>query len=162
MKRSVVIGSVIAFCVAVVLVFTAATATGVIKLANVNTLSATVLVALGTVAALGFILLLVGIGVYVYRDAKARGMEPVLWTIVAMLIPYFVGLVVYLIVRQSRARTCQQCGRGVPADAAFCPHCGASVQGACSACGRMVPSSAAYCPSCGAPLGEMRAERLDV
>ncbi len=160
MKHSVV-WSVIALCVAVVLIFTAAAATGVIKLANVNTLSVTVLVALGTVVALGFILLLVAIGVYVYRDAKARGMEPVLWTIVAVLIPYFVGFLVYLIVRETRAGSCRECGRGAPAHAAFCPHCGAPLRRGCPSCGRPVGAGALYCSSCGAPLDEGGAEKHD-
>ncbi len=34
------------------------------------------------------------IGVMVYRDAKARGMEPWLWAAVCVLVPYFIGLIV--------------------------------------------------------------------
>jgi len=35
------------------------------------------------------------VGVYVCRDAKARGMDAVLWTLAAILVPDFVGLIFY-------------------------------------------------------------------
>lgn len=46
------------------------------------------------------------IGVMVYRDAKARGMEPWLWTAVCLLVPYFIGLIVYLVVRARNKGAC--------------------------------------------------------
>ncbi len=152
MKRSTVLGSLVAFCVVIVAGLAAATAAGLIHLEGVRPPLEILFVSLGGMVVVGLLLLWIGIGVYVYRDARERGMEPVLWTLVAMLIPYFVGLVVYLIVRQSRATTCAQCGRGVPADAAFCLHCGASLQVGCPACGRPVAAGAAFCPSCGTRL----------
>lgn len=39
------------------------------------------------------------IGVFVYKDAIKRETNPWLWTIVAALTPSFIGLIVYLIVR---------------------------------------------------------------
>lgn len=41
------------------------------------------------------------IGVFVYRDASKRRMNKVLWALVAALTPAFVGLIIYLIVRES-------------------------------------------------------------
>ena len=41
------------------------------------------------------------IGVYVYRDAKSRGMNAVLWTLIALLAPTLIGLLIYLLVRGS-------------------------------------------------------------
>ena len=34
------------------------------------------------------------IGVYVYRDAKRRQMNAVVWTLVAMLAPTFIGFII--------------------------------------------------------------------
>lgn len=39
------------------------------------------------------------IGIFVYRDAKKRDTNPLLWAIVSALTPSFIGLIVYLIVR---------------------------------------------------------------
>ena len=38
------------------------------------------------------------IGVYVYRDASDRGMNAVLWTLVAVLAPSLIGFIIYLLV----------------------------------------------------------------
>ena len=46
-----------------------------------------------------FIGVAVLMGVFVYRDAKARGMTPWLWTAVSVLVPFFIGLLVYLAAR---------------------------------------------------------------
>ena len=39
------------------------------------------------------------IGVYVYRDAKRRGMNAALWTLIAILAPSLIGFIIYLLVR---------------------------------------------------------------
>ena len=43
------------------------------------------------------------VGVYVYRDAKARRMDAVLWTIIAVIAPGLIGFIVYLIVRNGES-----------------------------------------------------------
>jgi RNA polymerase subunit RPABC4/transcription elongation factor Spt4 len=98
------------------------------------------------------IFMMVAIGIFVYRDARERGMPPVLWTLVAVFVPYFVGLIIYLIMRQGRAFSCPACGRGAPHEAVFCPHCGKPVQRSCSRCKARVPTDARFCPACGAEL----------
>lgn len=35
------------------------------------------------------------IGVYVYRDAKRRGMNAALWTLIAILAPSLIGFIIY-------------------------------------------------------------------
>jgi len=42
------------------------------------------------------------IGIYVYKDAKARNMDAVLWTLIALLSPYCVGLIIYLVTRSKK------------------------------------------------------------
>ena len=43
----------------------------------------------------------VSIGIYVWRDAKRRRMNAVLWTIIAVFAPTLIGFIVYLLVRSS-------------------------------------------------------------
>lgn len=105
-----------------------------------------------------WLFLAIGVGIFVYRDARQRGMEPVLWTLVALLIPYFVGLVVYLVVRKPRVALCPACGSALPEGAAYCAQCGAALAPTCPRCNSGVPAGAAYCPACGAPMTVQAAE----
>ncbi|HEY3741379.1 MAG TPA: zinc ribbon domain-containing protein [Bryobacteraceae bacterium] len=73
----------------------------------------------GTLAAAYF--LLAG---YVYTDAVRRGMPPIPWTALAVVIPNCVGFVLYFVLRKPVLHPCPSCGRGVAPEAAFCPHCG--------------------------------------
>ena len=41
------------------------------------------------------------IGVYVYRDANRRGMNAVMWTLIALIAPSLLGFIIYLLVRSS-------------------------------------------------------------
>jgi len=61
---------------------------------------------------------------YVYADAVRRGMPPISWTALAVLIPNCVGFVLYFVLRKPILHPCPNCGRGVAPDAAFCPRCG--------------------------------------
>lgn len=51
---------------------------------------------------------------------------------------------------------CPNCRQPVPAQAAFCPHCGFQVPKAppagvvCASCGSAIPAGAQFCPTCGA------------
>ncbi len=47
---------------------------------------------------------------------------------------------------------CLRCARDVPADAKFCPDCGASLANTCRACGAVNAPSHKFCKSCGEPL----------
>ena len=61
---------------------------------------------------------------YVYVDATRRGMPPIPWTALAVVIPNCVGFVLYFLLRKQILHPCPGCGRGVAPDAAFCPRCG--------------------------------------
>ena len=63
---------------------------------------------------------------YVYADASQRGMPPVPWTLLAVLVPNGIGFVLYFLLRKPVVHPCSRCGNGVPSDAAFCPGCGQS------------------------------------
>src|SRR5699024_9031259 len=65
------------------------------------------------------------IGVYVYRDAKRRQMNAVVWTLVAILAPTFIGFIIYLLVRSNYADlACPRCGTPVAPEFVVCPQCG--------------------------------------
>ena len=61
---------------------------------------------------------------YVYTDAARRGMPPIPWTALAVVIPNCAGFVLYFVLRKPILHPCPACGRGVAPDAAFCPRCG--------------------------------------
>jgi RNA polymerase subunit RPABC4/transcription elongation factor Spt4 len=98
---------------------------------------------------LGCVLLFIG---YVSRDARRRGMSPVLWTLVAILIPNGLGIILYFILRQPRQRACPQCGNAVQTGFNFCPRCNYKLSPSCPQCQRLVGVNDAYCPYCGTSL----------
>jgi hypothetical protein len=61
---------------------------------------------------------------YIYVDAARRGMPPIPWTALAVLIPNCVGFVLYFLLRKALQHPCPSCAGGVALDAAFCPRCG--------------------------------------
>jgi len=84
-------------------------------------------IGLGTVIGAGFgaiaaaFILLAG---YVYADSSRRGMPPLPWTALALLVPNGVGFVLYFLLRKPILHPCFNCGCGVAPDAAFCSRCG--------------------------------------
>jgi len=98
---------------------------------------------------LGCFLLFIG---YINRDAKRRGMSPVLWTIVAVLIPNALGIILYFVLRQPLRSACPQCGNAVQTGFSFCPRCSYKLSPNCPQCQRAVGVNDVYCPYCGASL----------
>jgi hypothetical protein len=94
----------------------------------------------------------IGIGVAVYHDAQQRGMEPLVWALVAALVPYFIGLIAYLVVRQPKSARCGGCGAPVIAGDSYCKVCGKRISPPCPACARPIDPSARFCQHCGANL----------
>jgi RNA polymerase subunit RPABC4/transcription elongation factor Spt4 len=93
-------------------------------------------------------LLLIG---YITRDARRRGMSPVLWTFVAILVPNALGFLLYFILRQPIRSTCPGCGSFVQSGFNFCPHCSHKLAPSCPKCQHMVTGTDVYCPYCGTP-----------
>ncbi len=109
--------------------------------------------ALGAPLILFGIFFVIGIGVAVYKDASERGMPPLLWALVAALVPYFIGIIAYLIVRQQPRSLCPKCGVPINAGSAFCVHCGHALALPCPACAKTVEAAAHFCPHCGRAMG---------
>jgi hypothetical protein len=109
---------------------------------------------LAAVFFLGLLFLMIGIGIFVYQDAKKRGMEPIPWTIIAVLVPYFIGFIAYLLVRQQVQVTCPSCGSRASSESAFCPRCGKELKLLCSKCNQPIFSNASFCPHCGTEVAQ--------
>jgi len=94
-------------------------------------------------------LLLIG---YISPDARRRGMSPVLWTFVAILVPNALGIVLYFVLRQPFRRACPRCGSFVQSGFNFCPQCSHKLSPSCPKCQHIVTPADVYCPYCGTPL----------
>ena len=71
---------------------------------------------------------MVCLAVWVYRDAKARGLNAALWTAVVLLVPSFIGLLLYLLIgRNQTVGLCPACGAGIQGGIGYCPRCGKSL-----------------------------------
>jgi len=92
---------------------------------------------------------------YVYRDAKRRGMNPALWTLLVLILApmyLFIGLVIYLLVRDPLPYNCPQCSTSVSARFNFCPNCKCNLHPACPQCQQEVSDTDKFCPYCGTEL----------
>ncbi|MGO8817036.1 MAG: zinc ribbon domain-containing protein [Terriglobia bacterium] len=98
---------------------------------------------------LAFFLMLVG---YVNRDAKRRGMNHVLWTVLVLVIPNAIGYIIYFVVRQPILGTCPHCGATVNPAFNYCPKCQFNLHPACPQCHRGIEAGATFCPYCSAEL----------
>lgn len=78
-------------------------------------------VGLSTGSLLALFILCLG---YVYADARRRAMPPVLWTLLAALVPNLLGFLFYFALRKPIVSACPQCGQGMEAGQRFCASCG--------------------------------------
>lgn len=99
---------------------------------------------------LALYVLLIG---YVFADARRRGMNHVLWTLLAIFIPSGVGVILYFILRDPVPVPCPACGAPARRGFAFCASCGAAVRAACPQCRQPVEPGWRNCARCGTPLG---------
>ena len=105
------------------------------------------------VVLISLLILLIPIGVYVYRDAKRREMNAVMWTLIAVVAPALIGFIIYLLVRGNYPDLqCPQCAGPVAEHYVVCPHCGAKLRPACPSCSYPVETDWKVCPKCASPL----------
>lgn len=80
---------------------------------------------LGALIAIAGIVLTVLLCVWTYRDARNKGMNGILWTAVVLLVPSYIGLIIYLIIRTDNHKvTCSKCNKSVNGKNKFCSNCG--------------------------------------
>ncbi|MGB8474695.1 MAG: zinc ribbon domain-containing protein [Candidatus Acidiferrum sp.] len=105
---------------------------------------------------------------YVNRDAKRRGMNSALWTLlVIVLLPAwtFIGFLIYFLMREPLPYDCPQCGNSVGARFNFCPNCKCNLHPSCPNCKHEVVETDKFCPFCAhdlgsAPLAESAAQNV--
>jgi len=108
-----------------------------------------VLISVGGGIIVGIIILMVG---YVYADSKRRGMNPLLWTLLVILIPKAIGFIAYFMLRKPLLHPCPNCGTPVGADFDYCQKCGHALKPFCCHCGRAISRDYVCCPYCGKPV----------
>jgi hypothetical protein len=94
--------------------------------------------------------LLVG---YVYVDSKRRGMRYVMWTLLAIFINNFIGIILYFLLRDPLPTPCPKCGHQARGGFSFCPKCGTEILRACNTCHKKLEIGWVRCAYCGAPVG---------
>jgi Double zinc ribbon len=95
---------------------------------------------------------------YIGCDAKRRGMSPVLWVLISLLIPYLIGAILYFVVREPLPFNCPQCGRPANAQFNFCPNCQFNLRPNCPQCRSSVRPGDRFCPRCGFAMPAAAAE----
>lgn len=103
------------------------------------------------------LVLLIALGVVVFKDAKAHSMNPWGWTALTLIVPNFIGLIIYLVVRSNieKEYTCSNCKEIVKKDYNLCPNCQAVFERTCPFCKRAVDEEHPYCPYCGQKVEEL-------
>ena len=89
---------------------------------------------------------------YVWGDARRRGMNHVMWTLLALFIPSAVGLILYFILRDPVPVPCPSCAAPARKGHAYCASCGTAVRAACPHCRQPVEAGWRNCASCGQAL----------
>lgn len=109
------------------------------------------------------IALMVSIGVFVYRDAPVHGMDPLVWTLIAVLVPNLIGFIIYLVVRSNNKNNlqCPGCNKSVKNDYLKCPYCGAMLKETCTSCGKAVNPDWKSCPYCSSELDKSNFQYSD-
>lgn len=98
---------------------------------------------------LSFYTLLIG---YVNRDAGRRGMNRVVWTLLAMFVPNALGIILYFLLRHPLPSLCPHCGARTQSGYGYCPKCGKNLSLYCNRCQHAVHADDVYCPYCGNAL----------
>lgn len=120
-------------------------------------------VATATVAVVGIItgiailfsafLLMLG---YVNRDARRRGMNSALWTLLVLVLsPGYVGIgfIIYFLIREPLPYACPRCSQMVGPRFNFCPNCKCDLHPSCPNCKHEIAETDKFCPYCAYQLG---------
>jgi hypothetical protein len=125
-------------------------------------------VATATVAAIGIV---TGVGLilatfilmlgYVNRDAKRRGMNSALWTLLVLVLsPGYVGIgfIIYFLIREPLPYPCPRCSQPVGPRFNFCPNCKCDLHPSCPNCRREISETDRFCPYCAWDLKDVKRE----
>lgn len=74
------------------------------------------------------ILTIIFLGLWVYRDAKNRGLNAAMWTAIVILVPNLIGLIIYFLIgRKQVIIKCNKCSADIPESSKYCCNCGSEV-----------------------------------
>lgn len=88
---------------------------------------------------------------YVYRDARRRNMNPVLWMLLVLVLApssLIIGLVIYLLVREPLPYPCPRCNALVGPRFNFCSNCKCDLHPSCPNCKQEIAETDKFCPNC--------------
>ena len=73
--------------------------------------------------------ILVFLGIWTYKDAKSRGLNAPLWTLVVILgSNSMLGLLLYILIGRRESKiTCPECAEKTSSKAVYCDHCGKTI-----------------------------------
>jgi len=91
---------------------------------------------------------------YISRDVKRRNMSAGLWMLIVLVIPGFIGAIVYFMLRQPMLSKCPSCSTEVASSFHFCPECQFQMAPVCGQCYRGVQITDVYCVNCGHELAK--------
>lgn len=94
---------------------------------------------------------------YVNLDAKRRGMNRTLWTLLVVFIPNAIGFILYFLLRKPVVTACPQCGALNNPEFNFCPKCKYNLRPTCPGCQHSVNPGDTFCPYCSRELTPERA-----
>ena len=85
-----------------------------------------ILISLAFIALLS---ILVFLGIWTYKDAKSRGLNAPLWTLVVILgSNSMLGLLLYILIGRRESKiTCPECSQKTSSKAVYCDHCGKTI-----------------------------------
>jgi hypothetical protein len=114
----------------------------------------------GIITGVGFLLscFLLMLG-YVNRDAKRRGMNSTLWTLLVLVLsPGYVGIgfIIYFLIREPLPYPCPRCNYLVGPRFNFCPNCKCDLHPSCPNCRREISETDKFCPYCAQELAAAR------
>jgi len=96
---------------------------------------------------------------WLYRDARRRDAQWMMWTIMPVLLLFCQGLLILIVIiaipfiyiglrPRGSLLTCPHCKKLILDELAFCPFCRKSVKRECLKCHHTVPWKAVSCPHC--------------
>ena len=66
--------------------------------------------------------------IWIYKDCKERGENPLIWILFLFFSSLFLGIIIYLIFRKENKCACKSCGKLISSSAKYCEYCGVYIQ----------------------------------
>jgi len=94
---------------------------------------------------------------YVNRDARRRGMNSALWTLLVLVLSSgsaVLGFIIYFLIREPLPYACPRCGNLVGPRFNFCSNCKCNLHPSCPNCKQEIAETDKFCPYCAYELGK--------